>query len=138
LGGPLTYVIILFIAIITCFRDNFAAMMALSTMAAGDGMADLIGRRFGKNNKWFFNQDKSIAGTVAFIVASSLCSICLGYYFITVGAVVNVSSSIPFIDLVGKFILISILCAFIELIPIVDDNWSVPISAFVLSYLTLY
>ena len=112
--------------------------MALSTMAAGDGMADLIGRRFGKNNKWFFNQDKSIAGTVAFIVASSLCSICLGYYFITVGAVVNVSSSIPFIDLVGKFILISILCAFIELIPIVDDNWSVPISAFVLSYLTLY
>lgn len=124
----------LIVAIISCFRDSFAGMMALSAMAAGDGMADLIGRRFGKNNKWFFNANKSMAGTLAFIVASSLCSIGLGFYLSYMGAI---TTSVPFIDLVGKFVTISVLSAFIELVPIVDDNVSVPVSAFVLSYLLL-
>ncbi len=109
-------------------------MMALSAMAAGDGMADIIGRRFGNDNKWVFNKDKSVAGTLAFIVASSLCSIGLGFYLQAMGAVV---SSVPFMESVGKFVTISVLSAFIELIPIADDNWTVPISAGFLSFLML-
>jgi phytol kinase len=134
LGGPFIYVIILFVSIIACFTDNFTGIMALSAMAAGDGMADIIGRRFGKGNKWFFNEDKSIAGTVAFIVASSLCSIGLGFYLQYVGVV---TIAVPFMDLVGKFVAISAISAFIELVPFGDDNWSVPVSAAVLSLLIL-
>ena len=134
LGGPFIYVIVLFVAIMTCFKDNFAGMMALSAMAAGDGMADIFGRRFGKNNKWFFNRDKSMAGTAAFIVASSLCSIGLGYYFYIIGAV---PLTMSFVQLATKFVTISVLSAFIELIPIVDDNWSVPICAGILSLIFL-
>ncbi len=87
LKGPFAYTVVLFMAIICCFRDSFVAMMSLSAMAAGDGFADLIGRRMGKKNKWFFNKDKSVAGTFAFIVASSLCSIGIGYYFQRTGAI---------------------------------------------------
>lgn len=36
--------------------------MAISQMAAGDGMADIIGRKFG-SAKWPFSKDKSYAGT---------------------------------------------------------------------------
>jgi len=108
--------------------------MALSAMAAGDGMADIIGRRFGKGNKWFFNKDKSVAGTVAFIVASSICSIGLGLFLQSVGAI---TVALPFAELVGKFVTISALVALIELIPAVDDNWSVPIGAAILSLILL-
>lgn len=135
LGGPFIYTIILFIAIITSFKDNFIAVMALSAMAAGDGMADIVGRRFGKNNKWFFNQDKSVAGTMAFIAASSLCSIGLGFYLQSMGAIPLIELS--FAELAAKFVTVSIVSAIIELFPIVDDNWSVPISAGILSYLIL-
>lgn len=134
LGGPFIYVVVLFFAIITCFKDSFAGMMALSAMAAGDGMADLFGRRFGKKNKWFFNQDKSMAGTAAFIIGSSLCSIGLGYFLQVTGAI---PLNTPFVDLAVKFVTISVLSAFIELIPFGDDNWSVPIGAYILSLLLL-
>ena len=134
MGGPFIYVIILFVSIIACFTDNFTGIMALSAMAAGDGMADIIGRRLGKGNKWFFNEDKSIAGTLAFIVASSLCSIGLGFYLQYVGAV---TIAVPFMDLVGKFVTISVISAFVELVPFGDYNWSVPVSAAVLSLLML-
>ncbi len=126
--------VILFSAIILCFRDNYAAVMALSAMAAGDGMADIIGRRFGKGNKWFFNKDKSVAGTFAFIAASSVCSIGIGLFLQYVGAI---TVALPFAELVGKFVTISALSAFIELVPTADDNWSVPIGAGILSLLLL-
>ena len=134
LGGPFIYIVILFSAIILCFRDNYAGMMALSAMAAGDGMADIIGRRFGKRNKWFFSNDKSLVGTFAFIAASSICSIFLGLYLQYVGAI---TVALPCVELVRKFVIISVLSALIEVVPIADDNWSVPISAGILSLLLL-
>ena len=134
LGGPFIYVVVLFFSIVLCFKDNFAGVMALSAMAAGDGMADIMGRRFGKGNKWFFNQDKSVAGTLAFIIASSLCSVGLGFYLQYTSAI---TMTFPFVELMSKFVTISVLSAFIELVPTVDDNWSVPIGAGVLSLLLL-
>jgi len=43
-GGPLIYVGILSAAIVMFWRDVSAGIVALSTMAAGDGIADIIGR----------------------------------------------------------------------------------------------
>mmetsp|Transcript_5767 Transcript_5767/g.6275 ORF Transcript_5767/g.6275 Transcript_5767/m.6275 type:complete len:390 (+) Transcript_5767:197-1366(+) len=134
LGGPFIYVIILFCTIIICFKDGLVGMMALSAMAAGDGMADIIGRRFGSSNKWFFSDSKSIAGTIAFITASSLCSIGLAYWFQFTG---TVELAIPFKAVALKLVTISTLSAFVELIPVTDDNWSVPIAAAVLSFILL-
>ena len=134
LKGPFVYTVVLFMTIICCFRDSFAGMMSLSAMAAGDGFADLVGRRMGKKNKWFFHKDKSVAGTFAFIVASSLCAIGIGCYFQRTGAI---PIRMAYEQMVTKFVIISIFSAFIELMPIGDDNWSVPIAAAVMSCMLL-
>mmetsp|Transcript_58822 Transcript_58822/g.175030 ORF Transcript_58822/g.175030 Transcript_58822/m.175030 type:complete len:105 (-) Transcript_58822:439-753(-) len=99
-------------------------------MAAGDGVADLIGRRFGKNNKWFFNQSKSVAGTTAFAVAAFLTSTALAWWLGHAGAL---TLPMAFEDVTVRIAAISIVCAFVELIPFGDDNWTVPLSAAVLT-----
>lgn len=61
LRGPLLYVIILLLSTLLYWRDNLVGIVAVSQMAAGDGMADIVGRRLGKV-KWPFSQTKSYAG----------------------------------------------------------------------------
>jgi len=135
LGGPFIYVIILLSAIMLNFRDNLSGAIALCTMAAGDGMADIIGRRFGKTNKWFFSESKSIAGTMGFIVSAALCSIGLASWLMYTNAIVV---ALPMGALVSRIILISVVSALVELLPVGDDNWSVPITAGVLSSILIY
>lgn len=67
LKGPLYYCIILFLSAIVLFQTD-AAVIAISTLAFGDGLADPVGRRFGASNKWGWQWtgEKSVAGTLAF------------------------------------------------------------------------
>ena len=113
------------------FRDNLTGVIALSTMAAGDGLADIFGRRFGKNNKWSFSDgSKSIAGSAAFFVGASLCSLGLSAWLISTGAI-HVDMGLS--EIAMEIIFISLVSAGVELLDVVDDNWSVPITAAVLS-----
>ncbi len=115
--------VILFTAILFCFCDNLSAAVALSTMAAGDGMADIFGRRFGKNNKWFFSESKSVAGTVGFVVSAAACSIGLAAWLISTNTVIVM---MPFPSLVARICFISAASSIVELFPFADDNWTVP------------
>lgn len=130
LGGPFLYVIILFTSIVLFWRDGPVGIVALSAMAAGDGLADLIGRRYGKTNKWWFNPDKSIAGTSAFWVGATLCAMGLLQVIH-----VELSSSLfpgspPELILAG----IMLITALLEILPgDWDDNWVVPLSAAVMA-----
>jgi len=130
IGGPFFYVIVLLTSVLMFWRDDLTGIVAVSTMAAGDGLADLIGRRFGNGNKWSFNQDKSIAGSVAFFVGASSCSVALALWFGYTGAL---TLSLELSDLASRIVVISAISAVIELIPVVDDNWSVPLGAAILS-----
>lgn len=130
LGGPFVYVLVMFSAISLFWRTSLIGITALSTMAAGDGMADLVGRRLGKGNKWFFSQDKSIAGTLAFVISASLCTGTLAAWLSFTGCL---ALPFPMADLLPRIVAITAASALIELLPIGDDNWSVPISAAVLS-----
>jgi dolichol kinase len=62
----MVYVLVMLAAISLFWRENLIGITALCTMAAGDGMADIVGRRLGKDNKWFFSEKKSMAGSLAF------------------------------------------------------------------------
>lgn len=130
LGGPFFYVLVLLASVLVFWRDGYAGIIASSTMAAGDGLADLIGRRFGENNKWFFNKDKSIAGSVAFFIGASSCSIAIAWWFAHTGTLVP---TMEFADVAVRIVIISAISAIVELIPIVDDNWSVPLTAAILA-----
>ena len=133
LGGPLLYVIVLQLCILLFWRGPVGVVTA-STMAFGDGMADLVGRKFGRNNKWFFSEDKSIAGTVAFAVSSALGSFGLLGWLQFTGCI-----SLPLdpMDLFLRVSAISCICSFVELLDIGNDNYTVPGTACLLSGLLL-
>lgn len=65
LRGPLYYVLILVAITAIFWRENPIGVVALSLMCGGDGLADIIGRRFGGNNKLPYNESKSLSGSLA-------------------------------------------------------------------------
>jgi uncharacterized protein (TIGR00297 family) len=93
-------------------------------LAAGDGAATLIGRRYGVR-RWQWNRRKSIAGSVALFAAGGISGALLGwwcrpviipppYLWFSIGA--------PFAA--------ALVAAAVETVPIrLDDNVSVPFSA---------
>mmetsp|Transcript_9098 Transcript_9098/g.55419 ORF Transcript_9098/g.55419 Transcript_9098/m.55419 type:complete len:350 (-) Transcript_9098:709-1758(-) len=64
LRGPMYYVITL-IFVTFLWRDSPLSMLIMSTVCVGDGLADLVGRRFGREIKLPYNKDKSVAGSAA-------------------------------------------------------------------------
>lgn len=135
LGGPFIYVCLLSIFILAFWRSSMIGVVAACTMAAGDGMADLIGRQFGRNTKWWFSEDKSVTGTVAFAISASFASYGLVNWLQYTGCLeVGLSS----VDLVLRIVCISVICSIVELLPIGDDNFSVPLSAAALAAFLLH
>ena len=113
------------------WRDSPVGVVSLATMACGDGLADLVGRRLGSTNKWFFNRSKSMAGSAAFVAGSFVASFGLISWLTSTGAMDALGLSS--FELAKRLLAIAVVCAAVELIPAGDDNYSVPISAALLS-----
>jgi len=64
LRGPLFYGIVFVICTVLFWRESPVGIMALMLMCGGDGLADVVGRRWGKI-KLPFNDRKSWAGSAA-------------------------------------------------------------------------
>lgn len=70
--GPLYYVLVL-LAVTLCFwRDSPAAVVPVALMCGGDGIADIVGRRFGRGNPLPYNSSKSWAGSLAMFLGEWL------------------------------------------------------------------
>jgi phytol kinase len=135
LGGPFIYVCMLAMSILCFWTDTPHGIIAMSTLAAGDGMADLIGRRYGSTNPWPYNTKKSIVGSLAFVVASSITSVSLILWIqYTQSGLGTLASQYTTIEVAINVVLISIIAAIVETIPwLGDDNYTVPISAAIVS-----
>ena len=131
LQGPFVYVIVLLLSTFFFWTDTPIGVVSIATMAVGDGLADLIGRRFGASNKWSFNNSKSVAGSAALVMGSLLGSYGLLSWLVWTGTM----DPLPLdsFQLLGRLLVIAVVCAAVELAPVVDDNYSVPITAGVLS-----
>lgn len=70
LRGPLFYVLIMTAVTVVFWRESPVGMMVLSLMCGGDGLADIIGRRYG-TAKLPFNKAKSWAGSLAMFTGES-------------------------------------------------------------------
>lgn len=132
-GGPLIYTAMLFAFVVLFWRDSPVGVVSLATMAAGDGMADLVGRRFGRGNRWP-GSDKSVAGTLAFWIAATVASAGL-LAWMNLWRCWTIPVAMEWTDLVGRLALITMAAALLELVPIADDNYTVPISTAILTYL---
>lgn len=66
LRGPLYYGIVFVACTLLFWRDSPVGILALMLMCGGDGLADVVGRRWGRI-KLPFNADKSWAGSAAMV-----------------------------------------------------------------------
>jgi phytol kinase len=137
LGGPFIYVVVLAVCILLWWRDSPAGVVALAALAAGDGAADLVGRRYG-SVKWPWSADgKSVAGSAAFWVSSTLTAVGLLRWMQWTGCL-TVLADVPVTEWAAKVALICFVSAALEVMPAAgDDNYTVPISAALLSVVLL-
>jgi dolichol kinase len=74
---PLSYFIsVLSLLYLSFFIDEKICFAAIAVLAAGDGVAGVVGRRYGRH-RFSFNKNKSWEGTLSGFVAASLS----GFYF---------------------------------------------------------
>jgi len=135
LKGPLYYCVVLIAVAVLCWRDNPAGLICVSLMCGGDGLADIVGRRWGQV-KLPYNSSKSYAGSAAMFVGGAAMSIGLVYAFCSLGffQCLSLSTMLPYIGIVCA------AATVVESLPInqvLDDNLSVPLVAAGLGFLLM-
>ena len=135
LRGPLYYVLILILSALVFWRESPIGVISLAMMCAGDGIADIIGRRYG-SMKIPYNEHKSLAGSMSMLVFGFLVSIGMLYYYSVLGHVqLDWASTVP------RVAFISFVATLVESLPItkvIDDNISVPLATMVVAFFTFH
>lgn len=131
LKGPLYYASTITFACVYCWRTSPIGIAAICNLCAGDGLADVVGRRFGRH-KLPYNKNKSYVGSFAMATAGFIASVGYMHYFSHFGFVQESW------DIVLGFLCVSIATALVESLPIsttLDDNLTVPIASFLIGSL---
>jgi dolichol kinase len=130
-GGPLLYVLVIAAATLLEWRASLVGVLAVCQMAAGDGLADLVGRRC-KGKKWWFSEHKSYIGSAAFVLGGTAASLGIIAWLHAMGCVAICAREAAL-----RVLAISVACALVESGSWegVDDNVSVPVAAAVLTRL---
>ncbi|XP_030463411.2 probable phytol kinase 3, chloroplastic [Syzygium oleosum] len=125
LKGPLFYASTITFACAYYWRTSPIAIAAICNLCAGDGFADIIGRRFGRH-KIPYNSDKSFAGSIAMFTAGFVASLGFLSYFSSFGYIQGSW------EMVSGFLMVSLACALVESHPLsseLDDNLTVPLTS---------
>ncbi|XP_027771732.1 probable phytol kinase 1, chloroplastic isoform X4 [Solanum pennellii] len=125
LRGPLYYVLVLILSAVLFWRESPVGVISLAMMCGGDGIADIVGRRFG-STKLPYNKQKSLVGSLSMFVVGFLVSIGMLYYFSALGYF-----QLDWVSTVERVALVSFVATMVESLPItgmVDDNISVPLA----------
>ncbi|KAK2973388.1 hypothetical protein RJ640_022199 [Escallonia rubra] len=133
LRGPLYYVLVLILCALVFWRESPVGVISLAMMCGGDGVADIMGRRFG-DLKIPYNQQKSWAGSISMFVVGFVISIGMLYYFSVLGYF-----KLDWICTIKRVALVSLVATVVESLPtteIMDDNISVPLTSMLVAYLS--
>ncbi|KAI4346443.1 hypothetical protein L6164_007338 [Bauhinia variegata] len=133
LRGPLYYVVILMLCALVFWRESPIGIVSLATMCGGDGIADIIGRRFG-SVKIPYNQRKSWMGSISMLIFGFLISIGMLYYYSVLGYI-----QLDWSRTFQRVALVSLVATVVESLPItevVDDNISVPLATTTVAFLS--
>ena len=136
--GILMYPSVLFFISILFFKNQTLLAVGWGLMAFGDGFAGIIGKLFqGKyptSWTWPWNPQKTMAGSLAFLVLGTFLTLAL-IYLLPEKSRLDLTFSVWF-RIVFAAALVS---AWVETLPgLVDDNLSVPLSASLTASLVLY
>ncbi|KAL6759696.1 phytol kinase [Haematococcus lacustris] len=131
LKGPLCYCGVLVLATLLAWRSHPAGLVAVSMMCGGDGLADIVGRRYGATNKLAWNPAKSAAGSLAMLLGGTTMALGLLTLFWSLGYLTWSQARGP-LDLLPQVLVCSAVATLVESLPInhvLDDNWTVPLVA---------
>ncbi|XWS66261.1 hypothetical protein CRYUN_Cryun05aG0184300 [Craigia yunnanensis] len=133
LRGPLYYVLILILCALVYWRESPVGVISLAMMCGGDGVADIMGRKFG-SSKIPYNKMKSWVGSISMFVFGFFISIGMLYYYSVLGYF-----QLDWGWTLQRVALVSLVATVVESLPItklVDDNISVPLATMVAAYLS--
>nr|GMC50085.1 probable phytol kinase 1, chloroplastic [Ipomoea batatas] len=133
LRGPLYYVMVLILCALVFWRESPVGVVSLAMMCGGDGVADIIGRRFG-SVKIPYNQQKSWAGSISMFVFGFLISLGMLSYFSALGYF-----HLDWIPTIERVAVVSLVATVVESLPTngaVDDNISVPLVSMITASLS--
>lgn len=127
LRGPLFYGIIFVLITILFWLDSPVGIIALMLMCGGDGLADILGRRYG-HRKLPWNPNKSWSGSLGMLVGGWLMAFGILFIFVSLAIFPGPMSTYLF-----PTIIIAIVGMLVESLPIHDfDNITVTVSALIL------
>ncbi|KAB1225293.1 putative phytol kinase 1, chloroplastic [Morella rubra] len=136
LRGPLYYVLVLILCALVFWRESPVGVISLAMMCGGDGVADIIGRRFG-SIKLPYNQHKSWAGSISMFIFGFLISIgcASNHHRGYINGMLYYYSIFGYFQLdwawtVRKVALVSLVATVVESLSttdVIDDNISVPL-----------
>ncbi len=122
LRGPLYYGIAFVVLTLVFWKDNPIGIIALMVLCGGDGLADIMGKRF---NTWKlpWSPQKTWVGSISMLLGGVLLSFFVIWIF-TLASVFSIDWGI----FIPRLILLGLLAAAVESIPWKDlDNITVPV-----------
>jgi len=134
LRGPLYYGLVFIVCTIVFWRQSPAGILALMMMCGGDGLADIVGRRWGRH-KLPLNPEKSWAGSMAMFGASVLGGWVALWLFSALG---YVQLQVSLGQAAIATVLIAAAATVVEALPYQDiDNLTLPLVVLVLGQFML-
>lgn len=129
LRGPLYYGIIFVLITILYWKDSPIGIIALMIMCGGDGLAELIGRNFGKH-KLPWSTNKTWAGSLAMFLGGFLTAFLIITIYQRIYPVSELSIS------AARLAVISFATTLIESLPLDDiDNVTISVTAIILGHI---
>jgi phytol kinase len=131
LRGPLYYGIVFIVCTVVFWRNSPIGIVALMSLCGGDGLADILGRRFGKH-KLFFNPQKSWVGSAAMCGGSFV----FGFvYLVLFNALHYFQPALGVQTMLLNVAAIALLSTLIEALPVAEiDNLTLTIGAIALGW----
>lgn len=130
LRGPLYYGIVFVLLTIIYWLESPIGIIALMMLCGGDGLAEIIGRRWG-HKKIFKRANKTWVGSISFFLG--------GWLLAAIVMVIFIAASVFKISYAGLLLpltVIAFISTLVEAISPLDlDNITVPLVAVILGYL---
>ena len=130
LRGPLFYGVMFVLLTIVFWKDAPIGMTALMIMCGGDGIADLVGRRF-NSSKLPHSPNKTVAGSLSVFVGGWLLSAFILAIYVGAGVFAG-----PFVSYMLPLTVIALVSMGVESLPFKDiDNITVTVAAALTGFL---
>ena len=131
LKGPLYYGIVFIIITILFWRYSPIGIVALMILCGGDGIADLVGSRWGKQYPIPWSKSKSLVGSLGMFMGGLIFSFTILAIFISAGFF-----QLSLLETLSKLLIVCISTTIVESLPFDNiDNVSVPITAIIIGFL---